>query len=59
MKVGSIAECNTFDLHEVIIGHENQFLVFFLSGPIGQVLLYAADVTTFLDKNVWQDKDKT
>ena len=28
MKVKSIAECNTFDLHEVIIGLENQFVVF-------------------------------
>ena len=28
MKVESIAECNTFDLHLAIIGLENQFLVF-------------------------------
>ena len=47
MKVESIAECslgafcNTFDLHYAIIGLENQFLVFFLSGRlIKQVLLY-------------------
>ena len=38
MKVESIAEgslgafCNTFDLHYAIIGLENQFLFFFLSG---------------------------
>ena len=38
MKVKSIAECssgafcNTFDLHLAIIGHENQFLIFFLGG---------------------------
>ena len=48
MKVKSIAECskrafcNTFDLHEAIIGLENQFLVFFLSGRLRQVLLYCA-----------------
>ena len=30
MKVGSIAECNTFDLHYAMIGLENQSLVFFL-----------------------------
>ena len=30
MKVESIAEfCNAFNLHLAIIGHENQFLVFF------------------------------
>ena len=35
MKVESIAECslrafcNTFDLHEAIVGFENKFLVFF------------------------------
>ena len=46
MKVESIAECslgafcNTFDLHLTIIGIENQFLVFFLSGCLRQVLLY-------------------
>ena len=28
MKVESIAFCNTFDLHEAIIGIENQFSVF-------------------------------
>ena len=45
MKVESIAECslgsfcNTFDLHLGIIGLENQFLVFFLSGRLRQVLL--------------------
>ena len=32
MEVESIAECNTFDLHKVIIGIGKQFLVFFLSG---------------------------
>ena len=46
MKVESIAECslgafcNTFDLHSAIIGLENQFFVFFLSGCFRQVLLY-------------------
>ena len=46
MKVKSIAECslgafcNTFDLHKAIICLENQFLVFFLSGRLRQVLLY-------------------
>ena len=45
MKVKSIAECslgafcNTFDLHLVIIGLENQFLVFLLSGCLRQALL--------------------
>ena len=43
IKIESIAElgafCNTFDLHQVIIGLENQFLVFFLSGRRRQVLL--------------------
>ena len=28
MKVESIAECNTFDLHQAIIGLENHLLVF-------------------------------
>ena len=47
IKFHSIAECaplgafcNTFDLHQVIIGIENQFLVFFFSGSLRQVLLY-------------------
>ena len=49
MKVESIAECsnaplgafcNTFNLHEAIIGLENQFLVFFKSGRFTQDLLY-------------------
>ena len=46
MKVKSIAECslgvfcNTFDLHLAIIDLDNQFLVFFLSGHLRQVLLY-------------------
>ena len=46
MQVKSIAECskrafcNTFNLHLVIIGLENQFLVFFLIGRLRQVLLY-------------------
>ena len=46
MKVESIAECSKgehsailFDLHLVIIGIENQCLVFFLSGRLRQVLL--------------------
>ena len=47
MKVESTAECslgafcNTFDLHLAIIGLENQFLVFFLSGRLRQVLLHS------------------
>ena len=46
MQVESIAECslgafcNTFDLHLAIIGFENQFLLFILSGRSMQVLLY-------------------
>ena len=46
MKVKSIAECSPwsilqyFELHQAIIGIENQFLVFFLSGRSRQVLLY-------------------
>ena len=46
MKVESIAECslgafcNTFDLYQAIIGLENHYLVFFLSGHLRQVLLY-------------------
>ena len=46
MKVESIAECskrafcNIFDLHQAIIRLENQYLVFFLSGRLRQVLLY-------------------
>ena len=46
MKDESIAECslgafcNTFDLHKGIIGFENQFFVYFLSGHLRQVLLY-------------------
>ena len=45
MKGESIAKCflgafcNTFNLHLAIIGLENQSLVFFLSGPLRQVLL--------------------
>ena len=44
MKVESNAECskrafcNTFDLHKAIIGIENKFLVFFLNGPLRQVV---------------------
>ena len=34
------AFCNTFDLHHEIIGLENTFSVFFLSGCLRQVLLY-------------------
>ena len=47
MKVKSIAECslgafcNSFDLHLAINGLDNQFLVFFLSGCLRQVLLYS------------------
>ena len=37
-KWRSKAFCNTFDLHKAIIGLENQFLVFFLSGRLRQVL---------------------
>ena len=49
MKAKIIAECslgafwNTFDLHQAIIGVENQFLVFFLSDHLRQVLLYTDD----------------
>ena len=32
--------CNDFDLHSAIIGIENQFMVFYLSGRLRQVLLY-------------------
>ena len=45
MKVKNIAECslgafcNTFDLHLLIIGLENQFLIFILSGCLRQALL--------------------
>ena len=45
MKVVSIAECshgafcNIFDLHLEIIGLENRFFDFFLSGRLRQVLL--------------------
>ena len=34
----------TFDLHLAIIGLENQFLVFFLSGCLRQVLLYITNI---------------
>ena len=34
------AFCNTFDLHSAIIGLVNQYLLFFLIGPLRQVLLY-------------------
>ena len=40
MKVESIAEyslgafCNTYDLHQAIIGLETQFLVFFFEWPL-------------------------
>ena len=46
MQVKSIAECslgafcNIFDLHYVIIDHENQFLVFSLSGRFRQVFFF-------------------
>ena len=45
MELQSIAECslgafcNTFHLHEAINCLENQYLVFFLSGRLRQVLL--------------------
>ena len=42
MKVENITECSslqTFDLHLAIIGFENQFSVFFLSGRLRKVLL--------------------
>ena len=77
MKVRSIAECslgafcNTFELHLVIIGLENQYLVFFLSGRLRQVLLYnsrmnvvfiifmafKAIVTTIINTNSWLTED--
>ena len=47
MKVESFAECslgafcNTFDLHLAIIGLKKQFLVFYLSGRLRQILLYS------------------
>ena len=53
MKIESIAECslgafcNTFDLHYAIIGLENQFLIFFLSGRLRQVLLYLTTTVTY------------
>ena len=62
MQVKSIAECslgafcNTFDLHLAIIGLENQFLVFFLSGRLRQVLLYAAD-DIHRKKKIWAGSD--
>ena len=52
MKVRSIAECslgafcNTFDLHYMTIGLESQFLDFFLSGRLRQVLLNAIRAIT-------------
>ena len=61
MKVVSIAECslgafrNTFDLHKAIIGLESQFLVFFLSDSLRQVLLYgkySKISNTFLCSNI-------
>ena len=56
MKVESIAEyslvafCNTFDLHYMVIDLENQFLVFFLSGHLMQVLLYTKPLIHFVWK---------
>ena len=50
MKVKCIAECflgafcNTFDLHQAIIGIKNQFLVFLLSGRLRQVLLNISEI---------------
>ena len=44
------AFCNTFDLHYAIISFEN-FLVFFLSGRLRQVLLY------IINKNFWHPID--
>ena len=53
MKVESIAECskgsilcNTFDLHYAI-SLENEYLAFFLSGRLRQVLLYVLDFIDF------------
>ena len=34
MKVYSIAECSPFDLRKVIVGIENQILVFFFEWPL-------------------------
>ena len=45
MKVESIAECSTFNLHSVIIGLENQLSVF-ESGRFTLVLLYQQKTTT-------------
>ena len=51
MKVESIAECslgafcNTSDLHLARSSLENQFLVFFLSGRLRQVLLFIINNT--------------
>ena len=40
------AFCNTFDLYLEIIRIENQFLMFFLSGRLRQVLLYSFNTIT-------------
>ena len=45
MKVERGAFCNAFNFHWVIIGIENQFLVFLLSARLRQVLLYTAKLT--------------
>ena len=43
---------NTFDLHKAVIGIENQFLVFFLSGRLRQhevaesIILYSSNLIT-------------
>ena len=39
-KIDKTKVLNTFDLHLAIIGLKNQFLIFFLSGRLRQVLLY-------------------
>ena len=42
MKAESIAECSPRPAFQAIIGIKNQFWVFFLSGRLRQVLLYAS-----------------
>ena len=51
------AFCNTSDLHKAITGIENQFLVFFLSGRVRQVLLYnrfglSGEGLTIMDRKI-------
>ena len=48
MKVESIVECcNTFDLHEAIIGLENQFSVFLRVAVLHRFLLYNQKLSHF------------